>query len=172
MRNAAIGKRCPTLQIGDGLKMFDPHDARVVSGDASEQLVEFDVLLRMSTEQVVVAKPGCRQDRRAIELGVVKSFRRSIPPGPDVARHTPRRPVNFAYAQAMKAAASSCLTLTKRTVSCFRSSASTTPLIPSPGSPKTVSTPQAPNLSMRMSAAVLSFAFWAGYQIESKTQAP
>jgi hypothetical protein len=35
-------------------------------------------------------------------------------PGPDMARHTPSLPVNFAYPQAMKAADSSCLTWTKR----------------------------------------------------------
>src|SRR5258708_31218285 len=61
-------------------------------------------------------------------------------PGPDVARQTPRRPVYFAYAVAMKAAASSCLTCTNRILFCCRRNASIIPLIPSPGRPKIVLT--------------------------------
>src|SRR5262245_55178297 len=37
-----------------------------------------------------------------------------MPPGPDMARQTPSRPVHLAKAQALKAAASSCLTWMKR----------------------------------------------------------
>src|SRR2546423_1042294 len=63
----------------------------------------------------------------------------------------------------MNAAASSCLTCTKRIASRFLRSASMMPLMPSPGSPKTVSTPQSCNVSTRMSAAVMIFgAFRAG----------
>src|SRR5436309_13494949 len=57
----------------------------------------------------------------------------------------------------MNAAASSCLTCTKRIASRFLRSASMMPLMPSPGSPKTVSTPQSCNVSTRMSAAVMIF---------------
>ena len=78
-----------------------------------------------------------------------------MPPGPDVARHTPSLPVDFAYPVAMKAAASSCATRTNRIRSSFRRRPSMIPLMPSPGRPKTVSTPQSINRSTRSSEAIL-----------------
>src|SRR5437763_3200786 len=81
-----------------------------------------------------------------------------MPPGPEVARQQPSRPVYFAYAQAMKAAASSCRTCMKRTRSWRWRSASMMPLMPSPGSPKTVSTPQWVMPSTSTSAAVSAIA--------------
>src|SRR3954462_4876485 len=77
-----------------------------------------------------------------------------MPPGPDVAMQTPNRPVNFAYPHAMNAAASSCLVCTKRILSFALRKASMMPLIPSPGIPKIVSTPQSTRLSTITSAAV------------------
>src|SRR5436190_15035171 len=59
----------------------------------------------------------------------------------------------------MKAAASSWRTWMKRTRSCLCLSASMMPLMPSPGRPKTVSTPQSIMPSMSTSAAVRAIAF-------------
>ena len=80
---------------------------------------------------------------------------RWIPPGPMVARQQPSLPVSLACAPAMKAADSSCRTWMKRTRSRRVRIASMTPLMPSPGSPKIVSTPQLASMSTRMSAVVL-----------------
>lgn len=65
-----------------------------------------------------------------------------MPPGPDVARQAASLPVNLAYPHAMNAADSSWRTCTKRMRSCRVRSASMMPLMPSPGMPKTTSTPQ------------------------------
>ena len=54
-------------------------------------------------------------------------------PGPDVAMHTPSWPVNFAWAQAMNAAISSCRVWTNRSRSRERRNALRSPLMPSPG---------------------------------------
>src|SRR5579859_1166910 len=78
-----------------------------------------------------------------------------MPPGPEVARQTPNLPVNFAYPQAMKAAASSWRTCMNRILSSCVRRDSTIPLIPSPGSPKTTSTPQSNKVSTSTSAAVI-----------------
>src|SRR2546421_3099104 len=77
-----------------------------------------------------------------------------MPPGPDVARHTPIFPVALAYAPAMNAAASSWCTRTNRTRSALRRRPSMIPLIPSPGSPNTVSTPQSASRATSTSAAI------------------
>src|SRR3954468_15734499 len=86
-------------------------------------------------------------------LASYKPVSRCVPPGPDVARQTPSLPVHFAYAQAMNAADSSCLTWMKGMRSWRVRSASMIPLMPSPGSPKTTSASHAISGSTRMSAA-------------------
>src|SRR5690348_8961851 len=79
---------------------------------------------------------------------------RWIAPGPEVARQTPSLPVALAYAVAMNAAASSWCTRKNRTRSDWRRSPSMIPLIPSPGRPKTVSTPQSASRSISSSDAI------------------
>src|SRR4051794_3303776 len=79
---------------------------------------------------------------------------RWMPPGPEVARHTPSLPVALAYPVAMNAAASSWCTRTNLISSWCRRSPSMIPLMPSPGSPKTVSTPQATSRFARRSATI------------------
>ncbi len=78
-----------------------------------------------------------------------------IAPGAAVAKQTPSRPVNFAYPTAAIAPTSSCRTWMNRMRSCALRSASIRPLIPSPGSPKIVSTPQPISRSTRTSDAVV-----------------
>src|SRR5919197_4984441 len=77
-------------------------------------------------------------------------------PGAAVERHTPRRPVNFAYPTAASAAVSSWRTWTKRTSSSRARSASMKPLMPSPGRPKIVSTPQSVSRSRIKSETVVA----------------
>ena len=91
---------------------------------------------------------------------------RWMPPGPEVDRQQPSRPVNLAQAVAMNAAASSCRTWTKRTSSRRLRNASMTPFTPSPGMPNTVSTPQAWSVSTRTSAAVADMAGLRGSPTE------
>src|SRR4051794_20817912 len=77
-----------------------------------------------------------------------------MPPGPEVARQTPIRPVAFACPVAMKAAASSWCTSTKRISSRWRRRPSMSPLMPSPGRPNTVSTPHAISRLTSVSATI------------------
>src|SRR5579871_651550 len=77
-------------------------------------------------------------------------------PGPLVARHTPSLPVNLAKAQAANAAASSCRTWINLICFWWVRNASMMPLMPSPGIPKTVSTPQSMRRSTITSDAVFA----------------
>src|SRR5690242_9442994 len=87
-------------------------------------------------------------------LASYRPLSRWIAPGPEVARQTPSLPVALAYAVAMNAAASSWCTRKNRTRSLWRRSPSMIPLIPSPGRPKTVSTPQSASRSISSSDAI------------------
>src|SRR2546423_2896884 len=87
-------------------------------------------------------------------LASYRPLSRWIAPGPEVARQTPSLPVALAYAVAMNAAASSWCTRKKRTRSDWRRRPSMIPLIPSPGRPKTVSTPQSASRSISSSDAI------------------
>src|SRR5688572_13640156 len=80
-----------------------------------------------------------------------RPFSRCTPPGPVVARQQPMRPVHFECAHAMSAADSSCRTWMKRSFPSRCRIASISPLMPSSGMPKMVSTPQAMRQSMTMS---------------------
>src|SRR4051812_19055802 len=71
---------------------------------------------------------------------------------------TPSWPVNLAWAHAMKAAISSCLTWMNSGGSSTRSRAPISPLIPSPGYPKTRRTPQAVSLCRTKSATFSAMA--------------
>src|SRR5919199_4472098 len=79
-----------------------------------------------------------------------------MPPGPEVAIQTPRRPVYLAYPTAAKAAASSCRTWMNLIRSWCVRSASKMPLMPSPGNPKMVSTSHATRRSTSRSATVFA----------------
>src|SRR5579884_2048786 len=68
---------------------------------------------------------------------------------------TPTSPVNLACAQAMKADISSCRTWTNSKRSPARARAPTSPLMPSPGKPKTRRMPQADSLCQKKSLTVL-----------------
>ena len=86
------------------------HDALVEDRDIHEQLVQIDVLLIVHADQVVERVSGDREHRLLIALRVVEAVEQMNAPGPEVAQHTPMRPVYFAYPTAAKAAASSCRT--------------------------------------------------------------
>jgi hypothetical protein len=83
-----------------------------------------------------------------------KPLSRWMAPGPEVATQTPNRPVALAYPVAMNAAASSWCTRMNRSLSRRRRNPSIRPLMPSPGRPKTVSTPHATMRRARLSPTV------------------
>ena len=85
-------------------------------------------------------------------LASYNPFKRCIAPGPEVATHAPSFPVYFAYAQAINAADSSCLTSMNLILSCLVLNASINPFIPSPGKPKMTSTSQSSRASATISA--------------------
>ena len=66
-------------------------------------------------------------------LASYSPFSRCIAPGPEVAAHTPTRPVNFAYPTASNAAISSCRAWMNFGWFSARPQAASRPLIPSPG---------------------------------------
>jgi len=71
-------------------------DPFVIDACVHEQLVQCDILLCVSTNEVVILQAGNSEHWLLVELGVVKPVHRWIPPGPEVATHTPRRPVYLA----------------------------------------------------------------------------
>ena len=73
VRDAAISERRAAGEIGDVAHVRGAHDADVVLRDVDEQLVELDVLLGMRADQIVERHAGDRQDRRAVELGVIQA---------------------------------------------------------------------------------------------------
>ena len=97
VRHAAAGQRRAAGELDDVLDVRRAHDPRVVDADVHEQLVELDVLLRVGADQVVVLQAGDREHRLRR-----RAWRRrgrsagGCRPGPEVARHTPSRPVYLA----------------------------------------------------------------------------
>ena len=103
-------------------------------------------------------------------LASYNPFKRWIAPGPEVATQTPELTVYFAYAQAINAQTSSCLTSINLILSCLVLKASINPLIPSPGNPKMVSTFQSSNASAIISAVrILSYSLITLYSAISCT---
>lgn len=103
-------------------------------------------------------------------LASYNPFKRCIAPGPEVATQAPSLPVYFAYAQAINAADSSCLTRINLILSCLVLKASINPLIPSPGKPKMTSTFQSNNASAIISAVrILSYSLITLYSAMSCT---
>ena len=96
MGDAAVGERRATGLIDDVFDVRGSHDTGVVNGHVHEDLVELDILLGLRGDQIVVLQPGDGEDRLTVQLGVVKAVEEVKPPGPEVARQTPSRPVYFA----------------------------------------------------------------------------
>jgi hypothetical protein len=71
--DGAIGERRAAGRVGHRLHVRSAHDADAVVRDVGEQLVEFDVLLRVCADQVVRRHPGDGQHRLAVELRVVQA---------------------------------------------------------------------------------------------------
>jgi hypothetical protein len=68
MRHPAIRERRAAGEVGDVLDMGRSHDPCAVRGDVDEQPVEFDVLLRVGTDQVVIGQARDRQTGCASSL--------------------------------------------------------------------------------------------------------
>src|SRR5690606_36970689 len=105
----------------------------VVAGHVLEQTEQVDLLLVVAAERGALLLADDRDHRRVVEAASYRPFRRWIAPGPEVAMHTPGRPVNLACAQAMNAATSSCGAWMNSNRSSARASAPRIPLMPSPG---------------------------------------
>jgi len=60
-------------KIDDIFHMVGAHDALVIHANIDEQLVERDILLRMSPNQVVKLQTGDRQNWLMIKLGVIQA---------------------------------------------------------------------------------------------------
>ena len=91
-------------------------------------------------------------------LASYRPVARFVVPGPETDRHAAMWSVSLLYADAMKAATSSCLTWMYLILLLFRT-ASTTPRVDVPGTPKMYVTPHSAIWSMRTSETVLPFSF-------------
>jgi hypothetical protein len=73
MRYASLGKRCPASQIRNILDVVRTHNACVIRCHIDEKLVQLDVLLAVSVDEVVVLKPRDRQHWLSIQFRVIKT---------------------------------------------------------------------------------------------------
>src|SRR5262249_6904534 len=73
VRDLAIRKRRATGEINYVLNVSWSHDALVVSRNIEEELVERDILLRISSNKIVKLQAGDCQHRSTVELGIVES---------------------------------------------------------------------------------------------------
>ena len=103
MSDAARAQRAAAGDVRHDERVPRTADGHVVERDILHQRRCIDALLKPRAEQVVEGQPRDREDRRAIEMGVVESVHRCTAPGPVVARQTPRRPVALAHPEAMNA---------------------------------------------------------------------
>jgi hypothetical protein len=72
------------------------HDAGIVNTHIREKLVEFHVLLRERVNEIVILKFGNGEHGAPSSFASYEPFNRWMPPGPDVARQMPSRPMNLA----------------------------------------------------------------------------
>src|SRR5690606_40127722 len=63
-------------QADDILHVGAAHDPGVVYRNVHEQLVQFDILLRSGGDEVVVLQAGYGEDRRTVQLRVVKAVQK------------------------------------------------------------------------------------------------
>jgi hypothetical protein len=71
VRHGAIGERGAAGEVRQVLDVRRSHHALVILRDVHKSLVEFDVLLRESSDQVVKLHSGDGEHRSAVELGVI-----------------------------------------------------------------------------------------------------
>src|SRR5690349_17909306 len=73
MSDAAISERRAASQLGNILDMRRAHDPRVVDAHVHEQLVKFDVLLRVGVKQVMKLQSRYGQHGLPVEFGVIEA---------------------------------------------------------------------------------------------------
>jgi hypothetical protein len=66
VRYTSIGQCCPASQISNILDVVRTHNACVVCRHIDENLVQLDILLAVSVDEVVVLKPRDRKHRLPI----------------------------------------------------------------------------------------------------------
>jgi hypothetical protein len=94
--HALVRERGAAREVRDVLDVRGSHDAGRVDAHVLEHPIEIDILLGVCVDQVVEMMPGDGDDGLPVHLGVVEAVQGWIPPGPEVARHTPSLPVYFA----------------------------------------------------------------------------
>ena len=129
---AAIGGANGHVDDVDGVRRA--HDALVELGHVDEELVEIDVLLIVHADQIVEGVAGDGEHRNLVALGIVESIEQMNAAGAG-SRDSRRRGVRCTWRSrtAAKAAASSCRTWMKRSLSWCVRKASKNPSTPSPG---------------------------------------
>ena len=74
VRNLPIGERHTAGEIHYILNVSWSHDALVVNRDIDKELVERDVLLRVSSDEIVILQASDGQHRSAVELGIIETI--------------------------------------------------------------------------------------------------
>src|ERR1041384_5523899 len=82
MRYSVISKGRSARQVCDVLHMGRPHNALVEHGDIHKKLVERNVLLRESADEIVKLKPGNGKHRLVVKFGIIESIQQVNPARP------------------------------------------------------------------------------------------
>ena len=154
VRDAAVGERGLDRLVDDIVHVRRPHHALVVDGDVHEQLVEIHVLLVMGADQIVKGVAGDRQHRLAVELRIVKSVQQVNAAGAGGREADAQASGEFGVAAGGERGGFLMPHLDELHLSWCVRKASKMPLMPSPGNPKIVSTPQSASLLIKMSPTV------------------
>ena len=156
VRWLAVGKGSAAGLLDDVLDMRGAHDPHRISGRVHEQFVERDVLLGEGFDQIVVLRAGDREHRLIVELGVVDAVQQVDAAGAGGREADAELAGELGIGAGGECGRLLVPHLDELDLVLPLRSASNTPLIPSPGIPKIVSTPQLMRVSTRMSPPVLA----------------
>jgi hypothetical protein len=129
-------------------------DHLVILGDVGVELVQIDLLLVTGPQQRGLLHAGDREHRHVVELGVVQAVQQVDPARPGRGQANADLAGRLGVGGRHEPAASSWCTSTNRTRSWCLRRPSMSPLMPSPGRPNTVCTPQSAKRSINASAAI------------------
>jgi hypothetical protein len=142
VRYASIGKCCPASQIRNILDVVRTHNACVVCRHIDEKLVQLDVLLAVSVDEVVVLKPRDRQDWLSIQFRVIKTVQQMNAARAGSGEAHPELSSVFRVGARHEYGSFFVANLNEPDLIGALSKRLIIPLIPSPGNPNTTSTPQ------------------------------
>ena len=157
MGNTSSSQSLPAGKIGYVANMLGSHDARTIHSDIFENLIEVDILLGVRVDQIVEVVPGDGQDRLAVHFGIVQAVEQmdATRAGSGHADAEPASVLGIGTGHERGSFLVSHLQKTNFLLALPRSD-SMMPLIPSPGNPNMISTPQCSNASAKMSPPVLA----------------